>query len=74
MDRGTWWATVYGVTKSQTRLKQLSSSSRKPSKKPNINSVAEKYNKINEKFTRGVQRHLSRLKKDSASMKLGQLK
>ena len=20
MDRGTWWATVYGVTKSQTRL------------------------------------------------------
>ena len=24
MDRGTWWATVYGVTKSQTQLKQLS--------------------------------------------------
>ena len=24
MDRGPWWATVYGVTKSQTRLKQLS--------------------------------------------------
>ena len=23
MDRGTWWATVHGVTKSQTRLKQL---------------------------------------------------
>ena len=21
MDRGTWWATVYGVAKSQTRLK-----------------------------------------------------
>ena len=21
MDRGAWWATVYGVTKSQTRLK-----------------------------------------------------
>ena len=21
MDRGTWWATVHGVTKSQTRLK-----------------------------------------------------
>ena len=21
MDRGTWWATAYGVTKSQTRLK-----------------------------------------------------
>ena len=24
MDRGAWWATVHGVAKSQTRLKQLS--------------------------------------------------
>ena len=24
MDRGAWWATVHGVTQSQTRLKQLS--------------------------------------------------
>ena len=24
MDRGAWWATVYGVTKSRTRLKKLS--------------------------------------------------
>ena len=24
MDRGAWWATVLGVTKSWTRLKQLS--------------------------------------------------
>ena len=24
MDRGVWWATVHGVTKSRTRLKQLS--------------------------------------------------
>ena len=24
MDRGAWWATVHGITKSQTRLKQLS--------------------------------------------------
>ena len=24
MDRGTWWATVHRVAKSQTRLKQLS--------------------------------------------------
>ena len=23
MDRGAWWATVHGVTKSWTRLKQL---------------------------------------------------
>ena len=27
-DRGVWWAAVYGVTQSRTRLKQLSSSSR----------------------------------------------
>ena len=26
-DRGAWWAAIYGVTQSQTRLKQLSSSS-----------------------------------------------
>ena len=26
-DRGAWWAAVYGVTQSQTRLKQLSSGS-----------------------------------------------
>ena len=27
MDRGAWWAAIYGVTQSQTQLKQLSSSS-----------------------------------------------
>ena len=27
MDGGAWWAAVHGVTKSRTRLKQLSSSS-----------------------------------------------
>ena len=26
-DRGAWWAAVYGVTQSQTRLKRLHSSS-----------------------------------------------
>ena len=26
-DKGAWWAAVYGVTQSQTRLKRLSSSS-----------------------------------------------
>ena len=26
-DRGAWWATIYGVAQSRTRLKQLSSSS-----------------------------------------------
>ena len=29
-DGGAWWATVYGVTQSRTRLKRLSSSSIKP--------------------------------------------
>jgi len=24
MDRGAWWATVHGITKSQTQLKQFS--------------------------------------------------
>ena len=27
VDRGAWWAAVYGVAQSQTRLKRLSSSS-----------------------------------------------
>ena len=27
MDRGAWWAAVYGVAQSQTRLTRLSSSS-----------------------------------------------
>jgi len=26
MDRGAWWAAVYGVAQSRTQLKQLSSS------------------------------------------------
>ena len=29
MDRGAWWAAVYGVAQSRTLLKQLSSSSSK---------------------------------------------
>ena len=28
-DRGAWWATVHGITKSQTRLKRLSSHAHK---------------------------------------------
>ena len=32
-DAGAWWAAVYGVTKSRTRLKRLSSSSSKRSLK-----------------------------------------
>ena len=29
MDRGAWWATVHGATKSQTRLKRLSTKTAK---------------------------------------------
>ena len=32
MDRAAWWAAVHGVTKSQTRLKRLSSSSSRETK------------------------------------------
>ena len=31
MDRGAWWATVHGVAKSWTRLKQLSMQTTKAS-------------------------------------------
>ena len=30
MDRGAWWATVHGVAKTQTRLKQLSTHVKEP--------------------------------------------
>ena len=43
MDRGVWWATFYGVTKSWTQLKQLSMHTHErvfnnsfPSPSPNI--------------------------------------
>ena len=35
-DGGAWWATVYGVAQSQTRLKRLSSSSSSSRNKYNI--------------------------------------
>ena len=38
-DGGAWWATVYGVAQSQTRLKQLSSSS--CAWKPKLSSSAQ---------------------------------
>ena len=31
MDSGAWWAAIYGIAQSQTQLKQLSSSSSRPS-------------------------------------------
>ena len=35
-DRGAWWAAVYGVTQSRTRLKRLSSSSSSSSSMPPV--------------------------------------
>ena len=31
MDSGAWWAAIYGIAQSQTQLKQLGSSSSRPS-------------------------------------------
>ena len=51
MDRGAWWAAVYGISQSWTQLKQLSSSS---SSSDTINSMNE-----SEKYTRPrVPRHI----------------
>ena len=36
MDRGAWWAAVYGVAQSWTRLKQLSSSSSSRARHPGV--------------------------------------
>ena len=38
-DWGAWWAAVYGVAQSRTRLKRLSSSSRETIKKTPVNFV-----------------------------------
>ena len=35
-DRGAWWAAVYGVAQSQTRLKRLSSSSSRVPRPRNV--------------------------------------
>ena len=48
MDRGAWWAAVYGVAQSRTRLKRLSSSSKSklqtPHKySPSMNSLTFPY-------------------------------
>ena len=38
-DREAWWAAVYGVAQSQTRLKQLSSSSSSSNLDSNLSSI-----------------------------------
>ena len=39
-DGGAWWAAVYGVTQSQTRLKRLSSSSRRCDDRGKVSDAA----------------------------------
>ena len=36
MDGGAWWAAIYGVAQSRTRLKRLSSSSSRPGKRSEV--------------------------------------
>ena len=40
MDRGAWWATVHGVSKSQTPLKQLSTHTPRRKQERKINPVS----------------------------------
>ena len=42
-DGGAWWAAVYGVTQSQTRLKRLSSSSSSSSDSSVKNTIIDCY-------------------------------
>ena len=39
MDGGAWWAAVYGVAQSQTRLKRLSSSSSSKGLRPRMKAL-----------------------------------
>ena len=39
MDRGVWWAAVYGVAQSRTQLKRLSSSSSHIKKKNSLKKI-----------------------------------
>ena len=49
-DGGAWWAAVYGVAESQTRLKQLSSSSKNKNKiQPNFKNGKRIYIDISSK-------------------------
>ena len=50
MDRGDWWATVHGVAKSHTRLKQFSTHARDTINLPNFNNVV----------SQGIGRHEER--------------
>ena len=52
-DGGVWWAAIYGVTQSRTRLKQLSSSSSRVSSILKKHILSTKYvfkNKINQQI------------------------
>ena len=49
-DGGGWWAAVYGVAQSQTRLKRLSSSSSNSSSKTNKNQYSLEEHKRTQSF------------------------
>ena len=40
-DRGAWWAAVYGVAQSRTRLKRLSSNSRHEGRRHLLEEIAQ---------------------------------
>ena len=59
MDRGAWWATVHGVTKSRTRLKQLSKHEQ------NAGGILEKLRDVQE------DAELPRSQEDTVSVRMG---
>ena len=56
---GAWWAAIYGVAQSRTRLKQLSSSSRKHQQQPTQSFMVISASQSNYTGNRERQRHAS---------------
>ena len=63
MDRGAWWAAVYGIAQGQTWLKRLSSSSRSSEKELKFQVGYQKTTQRNKYriWRRGMQAYLSLL-------------
>ena len=63
MDGGAWWAAIYGVAQSRTRLKRLNSSSmnnytNKPDNLQEMDKLLESYNlqRLNHEHTENLNR------------------